>query len=323
MGDVFFDIVFKPIWKWWVSMPLEIVGALTFINPDWGQYLNWPQISEKIAWYWWFIAGLILRGIGTALESAKRIKENSKNKPSVKSRAESGGQSLAIAGNVYGPINQTMFNNDDYPSEKKDANIIIEAYPRHEEGYASIRVRNREEDDIYDPSLKFIGAWKINKEEEKSILDHLTETGSEISQHKGKKDKVGGDSAVVFNVARCEDEKGGRFLFLMDSGSEIAFDEGLYKIEVAFSGRIGRNKTERKTKTCYLEYYFGIKEYTSEGLEDKIRRTVIFIDIRDEQNSTVDIRPWKQLDENAGQMYLLKKMVKILDDVKKDEENGK
>ena len=63
-------------------MPLEFVGLLTFINPDWANNLNYPSLSKVIPWYEFIILGLIIWGIATALEATKKIQELKKDKPS-------------------------------------------------------------------------------------------------------------------------------------------------------------------------------------------------------------------------------------------------
>ncbi len=73
MEKTFLEIIFKPAWKWLVGMPLEAIGLLTFINPDWGDAINYPAISKYIAWYWFVIVGLIIWGIATAWEATRKI----------------------------------------------------------------------------------------------------------------------------------------------------------------------------------------------------------------------------------------------------------
>jgi hypothetical protein len=106
MGNTFLEIVFKPVWKWLIGMPLEIIGILTFINPDWGNLINYPSISRIISWYWWVIAGLLVWGIGTAWEAAQkiaRLREELDHVPTVKAIADNDGQALIIQ-HVHGDV---------------------------------------------------------------------------------------------------------------------------------------------------------------------------------------------------------------------------
>ena len=103
MGRTFLEIIINPIWKWWIIMPLEIIGILAFLYPDWGDVLNYPSLSRVFPWYVWVILGLIIWGIGTALEAAKKNheKENQDSKSSVSiENKNNDGQSFAVGGNM-------------------------------------------------------------------------------------------------------------------------------------------------------------------------------------------------------------------------------
>ena len=108
MGRTFLEIIFKPVWKWLVSMPLELIGLLTFINPDWGSIINYPSISSNLAWYWLVIIGLTIWGIATAWEATKRLRDKQKDKGETKSitATESGGGNALAFRDNYGVINQ-------------------------------------------------------------------------------------------------------------------------------------------------------------------------------------------------------------------------
>lgn len=97
MQKTFLELLFKPAWKWWVSMPLEIFGLLAFITPDWGNRLNLPSLSKIIPWYVFVIAGLIILLLATVWEAANRIhkKEPQQSQPGNTTNQTSGRDSLS------------------------------------------------------------------------------------------------------------------------------------------------------------------------------------------------------------------------------------
>lgn len=69
MLRTFLEIFSGPLWKWGISIPFEIIGIISVLNPK----LKDTFWSEN--WYWWVIIGLIIWGIATAFEAAKIIHE--------------------------------------------------------------------------------------------------------------------------------------------------------------------------------------------------------------------------------------------------------
>lgn len=126
MGKTFVEVIFKPLWKWLISMPLEIIGLLTFINPNWGNVINYPSLSRDIPWYLFVIIGLIIWGIGTAWEAAKRIQEKDTQTPlqNINNVGESG---LFVRDN-YGSITQTLSKDTKRIQRNKDKSTDQEPF---------------------------------------------------------------------------------------------------------------------------------------------------------------------------------------------------
>lgn len=73
MAKILLDIILKPAWKWIVAIPFEALAAVQFFFPDWEQYLNFPALSSRLAWYWWAIIGLVLFIFISSISSASEI----------------------------------------------------------------------------------------------------------------------------------------------------------------------------------------------------------------------------------------------------------
>ncbi len=181
-------------------------------------------------------------------------------------------------------------------SDQINAKIGIEVFPRHLGGYASIKVHNREEEDLIEPALIYRDIFFIEGEKRISKLDEINPNNAVISWGAGSSDKnvISGKNHAVFNLAKVEEYVP---TFLFGDGSSAIAQSGVYEIILAIDGRMGKDnkKIKRITKTCYIEFHKDILERDADGFSDgeyvKEVQQAFYIDIRDTTNSTKEIQP--------------------------------
>jgi hypothetical protein len=182
-----------------------------------------------------------------------------------------------------------------------DMNIDFELFPRYADGYASIKVYNRESDDITDCTLSLLDALSITDDKTESILDKVNPDNAYISWGGGntKKGTIIGKNVATFNLAKCN---GDNFLFLLDNGSERPLALGLHKFKIAIDGKVNGKKIKRKSKTCFIEYRVEIlKIPVQDGDETNYAvKKATYLDIRAAKESAKDIEPSQLMDLEAN-----------------------
>jgi len=179
--------------------------------------------------------------------------------------------------------------------------IDFELFPRYTDGYASIKVHNRDGNDITDCTLSLLDAQKVDESKTESILDKVNPDNAYISWGGGntKKGTIIGKSVSTFNLAKCN---GDTFLFLLDNGSEQPLTSGLYKFKIAIDGKVNEKKINRKSKTCFVEYRVEIlKIPVQDG--DEINYAVkkaTYLDIRTSKDRVKEIEPSQLIDLEAN-----------------------
>ncbi len=174
-----------------------------------------------------------------------------------------------------------------------DANIDIKIFPRQTEGYASIVINNRENDDIDNYAVYLLNVSKIDEDgNERAITDMVNPDNAFISQGGGNigRDKIRRNDKSTFNIAL---QNGDTFLFLFNNGGKSPADQGLYKLEIGFDGDLDNKRINRITKTCFLEYFTQILEIPRKDWDEVVKevKKATYIDIRENKDNREGIYP--------------------------------
>ena len=265
------DIFWKPLWGllgllWAITGHLLNSLSLFGIDVEYarGIIMSYPLVNYIIT-NWWIITVIIF--------------------------------ALAIAEGMYKKAYP-------YLGDNIKADIEVELYPRHQEGYASIKVHNNEHEDILEPTLSYL-KFDISRHKYVPCLQQYNGGNANISRWLGGEEaKIDAKNYIVFNLAKKKDHN---FILLFDDGTESDAISGFYQVEVMLDGRIGkdRKKIARKHKTFYIEYWTDIIERGS--LKDI--KKFVYLDIRENPKRSPNTLPCILLDltETEERRYLEEK----------------
>jgi hypothetical protein len=180
----------------------------------------------------------------------------------------------------------------------------FESFPRYADGYASIKVHNRDVNDLTGCTLSLLDAQIITTNKTESILDKVNPDNAYISWGGGntKKGTIIGKSASTFNLAKCN---GDTFLFLLDNGCEQSLRPGLYKFKIAIDGKVDKKKFKRKNITFFVEYRVEIiKIPIQDGGEINYAvKKATYLDIRTVKEKIKEIEPSQLIDLEANAFF--------------------
>jgi len=234
---IIMDSVVKPAWKLLFTIPLEIVGVVTFFYPD--LKINRITITDIMPWYWWVITGLLVLLVGIPIEYEKLIKAKRDKKDDIalvkiSSKHQSGGQTA-----------QTIINITDANKERdlflKTPRLRLEPVRELGENLVGIRVYNDENLDFTDIKAELIGVGF--QKEDGRILNHFDNIRLENRDLSWFDDeqKIGYLSHDLIRILTVGFD--GITFFLKKSGMVIEHnsDNQEIKIGIEIRGRLGQD----------------------------------------------------------------------------------